>query len=291
MATAAPRQAVFGTAEILEEILSYLPAATLWTCQGVCKQFQAITRSSPVLQQETMLKSRATARLCWRLESRRWVMDPFGQSRFVIHDGEVSPNGPPEHGMFGRPAIVNTSFWTPARLCPLLAVNNGWNEAARRDSAFRLQNQGGEHVRFNCSENIMSTLESCGKLLVTDPPCFEANVTLRFVVGHYGIPDGTMHLERKVKNPDGLRFSDLIVGALQMPGWVSWEMEGRQYNREYQQPDRVLKRMEERLGVAAILDVGGKQGWSYTRILLTRMVIPADEEWSTVKLARSNKVE
>ncbi|KAF2167125.1 hypothetical protein M409DRAFT_22557 [Zasmidium cellare ATCC 36951] len=135
----------------------------------------------------------------------------------------------------------------------------------------------------------MSNLGSWKNVLVTDPPCFEADVSLKFVVGHYGIPDGTMHLNRKVRNLDGLRFSDLIIGALKMPGRVSWSVNGRSYNHEYKRPDMVLKRMEERLGVKAILDVGREQAASYTRAFLSGMAIPAEEEWSTVKLAPGNQ--
>lgn len=179
--------------------------------------------------------------------------------------------------------MVRKSLWTPARLCPLLSVNSGWHEAAKQNSAFRLCGQRGEQVRFNCSKTIMSTPGSWENVLVTDPPCFKAEVALQFVVGHYGIPDGTLHLSRTVENTKGLKCADLIFGALKTPGPVSWSLNGRRYNREYKRPDKVLKRLEEQLGVKAILDVGHWNAASWTRVHLTGMAIPAEEEWSTVK--------
>lgn len=229
-----------------------------------------------------MLRPRPGPRPCWRLEHSDWINDPFARSKFVVHDG--SPVAPSDGRlMFGQPAMIRKSLWTPARLSPLLSVTSGWHEAAKQNSAFRLCGQKGEHVRFNCSKTIMSTPGSWGNVLVTDPPCFKADVTLQFVVGHYGIPDGTMHLSRTVENPQGLRCADLLFGALKMPGLVNWSLNGRRYSREYKRPDKVLKRLEERLGVKAILDIEHWQTASWTRVYLHRMAIPAEKEWSTVK--------
>lgn len=231
-----------------------------------------------------MLRARPGPRPCWRLERNDWIDDPFARSKFVVHDGSPAEQSCPGH-QFGRPNTVGKSLWTPARLSPLLAVNRGWDEAAQRDSAFRLSHRGeylsfcGEGVRLNCSTSIISTPGSWENVLVTDPPCFEACVALRLVVGHYGIPDGTMQLSRTVKNPHGLRCEDLIFGALKVPGWVSWSLHGRMYTRQYKRPDKILKRLEERLGVRAVLE----SGICHSRISLHGMAVPTEEEWSTVK--------
>lgn len=261
-----PRQAAFQTAEILEQILIHLPFKTLWTCQRVCKQFQAMTETSPALQEIMMLRPRGGPRECWRIEGGKGtgVYPPY----FVVYDPgkEAMP-------MDGKGTL------TPARLCSLLQVWNGSHGAWKIAAVRHIGNRASECVVLDCSPRVLSSW-SWKNLLVTDPPCFEADVDLSFVVGHYGIPDGTLKINQTVRNPKGLRMGDLVDEVLRKPEPVRWSLNGKRYFRFNPSPEKVLSRLEKQLGVKAILDVDktvARSGGS-----LRGMVIPTEEEWEQV---------
>ena len=62
MTTNAARQAVFGTSELLEQIILYLPMKTIFGIQRVCQKFRNVIATSPEIQTKMFLRRERTCR-------------------------------------------------------------------------------------------------------------------------------------------------------------------------------------------------------------------------------------
>lgn len=122
MNTDAARKAVLNTTELLESILVFLPAKTLFGVQRVSKQFQAIIARSIPVQEKMFLRVRNKPQPTWQLKGRS--REPVSRAYFVEF-----PNGcePPRHEF----------LYTPVELNPLLKLDDrrskGWSCATRAD--------------------------------------------------------------------------------------------------------------------------------------------------------------
>jgi hypothetical protein len=113
MTTDGPRQAVFKTAELLENILLHLPAMNIFGVQRVSRQFRDIVATSIAIRQKLFLKSSGERRQTWIARSSEWPLDAFF-GVFAPLDAQFvrCPDGDGDEAK-------GQKKWTPARLNPL----------------------------------------------------------------------------------------------------------------------------------------------------------------------------
>lgn len=112
MTTDGPRQAVFKTAELLENILLHLPAVKIFGVQRVCRQFRDVVATSAVIRQKLFLQP-SGERQTWFARTDQHHAGYYTDSDF-----------PPADAYFATSDTIgaggNHKTTTPARLNPLL---------------------------------------------------------------------------------------------------------------------------------------------------------------------------
>ncbi|TKA72678.1 hypothetical protein B0A55_06286 [Friedmanniomyces simplex] len=93
MTTDGPRQAVFNTAELLENILLHMPAKSVIGAQRVCRQFRDVVATSVQLQRKLFLRPAVPA------ITERW--GTTGHDRMRVSSSGDLPSGL-THNIFGR---------------------------------------------------------------------------------------------------------------------------------------------------------------------------------------------
>lgn len=107
--TAAARNAVFDTAELLEAILVCLPFKELFVVPRVCKSFKQVITSSVHIQQKMFLRSRGV--------DERWFLPTIKYPTIGGPLGPVSPQ-----------VTKATKEYRVTDLCPLLSREPFWTE-------------------------------------------------------------------------------------------------------------------------------------------------------------------
>lgn len=105
-----PRQAVFKTAELLENILVHLPQKTIFGCQRVSRQFRDVVATSMTIRHKLFLSVSEEEPQRWAMQSDQTPPFPFwaaGDVRFVAPSAPQSDDS-------GQQATV-----TLARINPL----------------------------------------------------------------------------------------------------------------------------------------------------------------------------
>lgn len=279
MATDSARQAVFQTAELLEQIVSFLPFESLWKCQRVSKQFQHLVAQSSMIQTSLWLRPGNTPRQEWRIIHLQCQKTLQLKTCFQ----RVTPRTPPPvaHHVPGS--------LTPARLCPLLHISGVWKGQAH-NSAERLHRRPGEQVTFVFTPRIdISQLASWKDMYISDPPCFEANVSLRLAWREKNLPPNTtnttvtmirdeawIEITRRISKPEGLKVGDLLRMPFEMPGPVRWYSSWRYRQREIKRPMGILAKLVKEMGEAPVME--GERNF----VLLIGMAVPGQEEWEAM---------
>ena len=290
MTTDGPRQAVFKTAELLENILLHLPVMTIFGVQRVSRQFHDIVATSTAIRQKLFLKSSGERQQTWIAHSNEQVVDPFW-ALFAPSDVQFVRCS---NGDSDKPN--NQKKWTPARLNPLydlrflillvgvLTLVDAYRLHVHRSfsgltAAARTWHEQSETVQLMPAFNLhpRATSASWRDTFLTDPPTMFAECTLYVAIGKLVNSYGSKHFAVAGVNDEGLTIGSVIDAAM--------NHKGRACVR--------LPRSFEELEDATIGDVMTKLGeterkqakcdHSSTLLYLNGMVIPIDEEWKSVK--------
>jgi hypothetical protein len=108
--------AVFGTCELLEGVLSYLPLKDLFVLQRVSKQWGKVIAASPQLQEKMFL------RLQSNIPQETWVIDNLGEpsissrplNGFGVRAGRI------DFRLVDTPSGEARGLYTPTTLSPAL---------------------------------------------------------------------------------------------------------------------------------------------------------------------------
>ena len=108
------RHAVFATAELIENILVFLPAKAVFAAQGVCGQFRDIVATSVLLQEKLLLRRPGPG------DDERWVLvetepSTYTPTRFRLRDGlpAVVMAAWRKPGSSYQPAVKLSSLFAP----------------------------------------------------------------------------------------------------------------------------------------------------------------------------------
>ncbi|CAK3817847.1 hypothetical protein D0861_04860 [Lecanosticta acicola] len=190
MTTDGPRQAVFATAELLENIMLHLPIRTTYTSQRVCQQFRDIVKSSVMIQQKLFIRPTLPDDKVWELRRDRDEM-----IQFVSVPGDPSTLKEEElRGQF-RPVRLNPLLRTRYQM-PLWMF---WFEDEQVEFAVDRQ------LNYRSLED--QGLWFCSQL--TDPPCRLADIQLYWCMKQSGQNTAEGRLDARVKKPDGIRIAHL----------------------------------------------------------------------------------
>jgi hypothetical protein len=193
---------VFETEELLENILSFLPANNIFTVQRVSKHWKAAIASSPSIQRKLFLRSTSKKPETWldtsvkadKTKHRRIAASliPFLRNR-------------------------HRCVYLPVVLTPLVEIGrcNTANRAIiyfdTRTSAVALNDQ---HI-------------SLWDTLVCDPPCHRAEVSVRiWIADEYSAARNRSKMkylweaDLNVRSDTGLKMGDLVKAALEARGEV-----------------------------------------------------------------------
>ena len=111
------RRAVFGTNELLENLLSYLPSRELFVLQGVCKSWRAVIAASPGLQERMFLRlQNATSEETWVLDGPN-RSGPVGN--IAAYRKSVELTGVPKFRLFDSDRTTGAEFLIPLTLNPI----------------------------------------------------------------------------------------------------------------------------------------------------------------------------
>lgn len=206
MAIAAVRQAVLNTAELVENIILQLPPLHIPVVQRVCKQWKATTEKSKAIREKLFLHSDNMPPKEWEPVSLVW--------------GKVSVAKMPSETPFITLSDRASGKQISARLNPLLKIY--------KDSVSRRQNSySGVKISFAFREIRAFVREvfrnprlgSWRSMRVTDPPCTEALVIVRWM--GIGPPHVRFGVHHHVVDPNGITLGSLIDATIDQPGNVN----------------------------------------------------------------------
>ncbi|OTA22973.1 hypothetical protein BTJ68_14019 [Hortaea werneckii EXF-2000] len=197
MTTDAARRAVFGTAELLENIIMQLPPRKIFVIQRVCKQFRDIVATSVKLQQRLFLRSDGCEAQEWRTVVKR--NEGGSDNRWPITGRHVK-----SAYIAGSDEIVVAAF-KPVRLGHSLE-----HDDLDREGTISLAYASSEQmVFFRLKRSFLAEPHSSlAKTYLTDPPMQQVTLYLTFwhmsdwQVLHYG--------NVEVSNPEGLKVADIL---------------------------------------------------------------------------------
>lgn len=180
--TAAARNAVFDTAELLENIVLLLPPRQVLVIKSVCRQFRTIVATSPALQEMLFLKPSnkngasekwtIVAKNCYShykdFQAFEFAVSPVaGSDTKILVEGlnVVTPNlmvvAPPAHEEF--------PYTSGGHVCHIYARPN-------ESEVLRLQRDIQDLIL--CPESVGT--ESWQHMNITDPPCTSAKLEIKF---------------------------------------------------------------------------------------------------------------
>ena len=260
-----PRQAVFNTAELLEQILLDLPFKNIFSSQRVSRQFRDCIISSGTIQQKLFLQPSKTPRTMWKLcptlcdgnQRRRWEIPD--NAHWSICDATETLS-----------ATEETRSVVPARLNPLLSLLFQYETSVTRhwDVA------SGERVRLNLDLSIRGN-PSRQQTYFSDPPCQSVTVDMDWRLGKQSKVTGYRHYE--LYDPDGVTLCAAVKALLSEKDTISFDA-ARSWNIAKETTlDTVLKDLGESRSRKAVLT--GRRSY----FQLKGIVVPTEEEWTSVR--------
>lgn len=203
-----PRKAVFTTAELLENILLYLPPKTIFGVQRVCRQFRDVVATSAMLQEKMFLRLRpGTARETWaivRTGSGTGDGYPPADAKLVRLDDPSS----------GLPNNVQRISNNRPRIYSVRTLNHLLqHDDNHQDILPRLWYHDQETAILDCKGPLDKILNGSLKhTYLTDPPCNEATIAFSWHINASAQMSG--RICTRVKGPEGLTLGALMDGAL-----------------------------------------------------------------------------
>ncbi|EME89661.1 uncharacterized protein MYCFIDRAFT_171083 [Pseudocercospora fijiensis CIRAD86] len=176
-ATAAARQAVFDTAELLENIFLLLPPQQALVAQSVCQQFRTIVATSPALQEMLFLTPSNK-----NVASERWAI--VGKDReddeswFKVYEFAVSPIPSPDTEILAEGLRVVTQN-------PMITIPTELRVCLGRH-ACAISDEPNQSEMLLLPRNIRQLIlrpkskatESWQHMNITDPPCTSATLQI-----------------------------------------------------------------------------------------------------------------
>lgn len=158
--------------EVLENILSRLPIFDLVVATGVSTSFRDAVKNSPTLQRKLFLLPTKGPQLCARLQNVNYgsgiVVTEKKESSSEADDGELDLL---LHGRYSGP-------YTVATLCPFLLARVHKTRSVH--NRVMQSNHGSEKFYFS---KVAALAEHWADMYLTDPPCKEMTVHLRYRAG------------------------------------------------------------------------------------------------------------
>lgn len=203
----APRRAVFNTAELLEIILLFLPARSVYSACRVSQQWNALVRTSIAIQQKLLIKP-STPKQAWQVSNHDCSVVPAQTPPLLESNTDT------ETPVVANPVIINPLL--AARYESLGCHTSLWPiwDAANLTISDKTMN------KMNLGRPARSSLLS----QLTDPPCQKVVIKRRWQSKEKVEPGGreirdTGYMRWAVQKSaeDGVTFGDLFH-ALQSRG-------------------------------------------------------------------------
>lgn len=197
--------AVFGTCELLEDILSYLPLKDLFVVQRVSRQWSGVISGSPVLQENMFLRLKSTApKETWFGVGILTISDlttwtgyhPLSSGRYVhVMTGDV----------IGFRRLENSStthkkLYMPTTLNPVLQMSHPLQPTLKR-LAFCKQ----EAVSIRVRSSALHEKSSLWDMYISDPPCQKVRLKLPI----------EPKCGSRIKSVDGMKVGHILAAAAQ----------------------------------------------------------------------------
>lgn len=224
---------VFGTTELLEQIICYLPMKKVINVQRVAKQWKNVIAGSPSIQEKLFTRRESEGQEIWVLVKRRPVRGP-------IYDRPKRVETLPPPG---------TLVLTPVTLNPMFHETRTWREP--NGFRFPISSMPDEiSISFCAWANALRYNESCtSNMFVTDPPC--TRLRIEYLIIYLGFPESRLqkphpdYFDRNhpkqhelsvkisgitVKSTSGLTVRDIFKAALHSRGKARLSLPGGFYH-------------------------------------------------------------
>lgn len=266
-----PRQAVFKTAELLENIVMNLPVKKIFGIQRVSRQFRDIMATSSAIRQKCFLQPSGEQRQTWVANSNQsirtgpiWGWYPPHDAHFVKDSDETK--------------ITTLMKVTPARINPLLQL---LSNQLSLTAATRLWGKPEELVTFTPSItwNLNNKSASWRDMQLTDPPTTSVSANVTLGTGKSRAPRTSKFWNVDERHGRGLTLGDVIdAGSKRQNASDAYVvLNGRAETLRKASLDDAV----EALSGAGRKSVRIEAGVS--AIGLKHMVIPSEEEWESMK--------
>lgn len=280
-----PRQGVFNTVELLEQILSFLPAKSIFGSLRVCRAFRDVVGKSVLLQKHMFLRVGGEKKQTWIVQ--KTPCDIVYPMRFVpLTTATQAKNPEGEH-------------FTPVTLNPMLKLYNVHNVGHiwKGGSAPRALGRHGERVRFRHTVKV-GAVQSWHQTFLTSPPTTKARIKFAWKISSDVNGEGIAEIE----DENGITLGMMFTAALEekelsLPYWSrttgAWDgIEGFEGLGNIQEPDEwdwgpqkhtqlgdrtvgeLIKGLEQKHSRKAIAGQGNM--W----IHLVNVVVPNAGEWA-----------
>lgn len=255
---------VFGTSELLESIVCYLPLKQILDVQRVSKQWRNVIVGSPSIQEKLFTRRANKEQEMWVMERRRDWSHPATEPSALAEYGYIrdSPRRvkvlPPPGRLSITPVIVN----------PMLQASEHWvtpNGSISQVSTMPHR----ASVNYFAWANALRYNESCiSRMLVTDPPCNRAYI--EYLTIYFGNPESRLRRPKPgyfdrdhpkqdplrvrvsgitVEAASGLTMRDVFKAALHSRGTARCTLSDRTYyERRNTTMYEIIDIMMERLG-------------------------------------------
>lgn len=264
MTTDAPRQAVFGTNELLEQIILSLPMQKIFGIQRVCRQFRDVIATSPKIQEKMFLRLRKD------VPEETWKLDIFGKSlgnrlkpeEDVRFEKVVDIDSVKTEAALFRPVVLNPLFSLMPR-----------DVSSKQRRYYAIDNH--ESITMDFSQSHFGDHPSFLKTYITDPPCYFASAAMEtyFLLGPtQDLVPGTVS-GHWVLSDQGLTIGNVLLAHTEAT--LQWGRLGHP-NRFYS--DSQLEEIIRDVDSSAT----GEGSSPKLTLELLGLIIPTEEEWKAV---------
>ncbi|KAK5715120.1 hypothetical protein LTR15_010536 [Elasticomyces elasticus] len=279
MTTDGPRQAVFATAELIENILMHAPVRSMFAVQRVSRQFRDIVVTSINLQQRMLLRPpKSILAETWALIERRDDENHTEEYCIVRVPGSA-----------GLPAFTAFNRADPLSLClPVSALNpclktEQYPVRLQPTIIERMENEG-ETLLMGISEKALREPGSWRNMYLADQFCKRALVSAGWKLKSKGQPliEGEIYADVEALSPHGFTLGTLMdaVFSIARPN----ETYIRDHTVKCFEPlDTLLGRLEVETGTRAVLT-------NFT-IERTGIVLPNEQELASALGARDSEMQ
>ncbi|KAK5740707.1 hypothetical protein LTR17_004512 [Elasticomyces elasticus] len=273
MTTDGPRQAVFATAELIENILMHAPVRSIFAIQRVARQFRDIVVTSVDLQQRMFLRPPNP------ILAETWVLVEKHEDG---SDDEVEDDGE-EYWVVRVPDSIGLSAFTAFNrvdslfMClPASALNpclkkGDYPLPSQPTLIERVESQG-ETLVMNISERALREPGSWRNMYLADQLCKRDLVSGSWKIKSKGQPliHGDIWADVETQGPHGFTLGTLMDAAFQQALPDEIYTEGQQIVSCSEPVDTLLGRLEVKYGTKAVL--------ANVTIYTTEIVLPNEQE-------------